>query len=61
MFTHTENLLLLTLGVAQGMVIALLVLPRTGLPDLLVIVVALLVGLVLAALEFAVLAKLRGK
>jgi hypothetical protein len=61
MFTHTENISLLVLGTVQGALLARLLLPHTELPDLLVWVVSWLIGMILAALEFTPVAKLRGK
>jgi hypothetical protein len=56
-FTHAENLSLLALGTIQGMGIALIAVPHLELPNLLVIVASLPVGIVLAAVEFSVIAK----
>ena len=61
MFTHAENLSLLALGTIQGTLLARLLLPRTELPDLLVLAVSWLIGMILAAFEFTLVAKLRGK
>jgi hypothetical protein len=61
MFTHAENFSLLAVGAVQGVVISLVADRYLELPDLLILIVSMPLGIFLAAIEFTIVAKVLEK